>query len=253
MHNLDRAVLHSIASREAPVGQGAIGLELRSQGFTPSVPTIGRRLQVLEYDGLVRKVGVQGRVLTETGRLALEQLDAEAVFRDSGTELLKTLVRGDKQHLQDLLAARFVLEGETAALAARRATPKTMRRLEALLKEQAESIARGEQGVEWDVAFHHEIAQASGNAVLCSLVVLLRKHHRYNLAVTSMRTAVGSRLVVDHAAIVDAIRAKNPEAARTAMTHHISLLAQDLDRYWNLISRAGKGRGGRGSSHPPGQ
>lgn len=237
MNDLDRAILRSIASRDVPVGQGAIGLELRSKGFNLSIPTIGRRLQVLEYDGLVAKVGVQGRVLTESGRLALEQLDAEAAFRESGTELLKTLGRGDKQHLLDLLAARQILEAEAAALAATQASERVVRRLEALVKEQAESVTRGEQGVEWDVAFHHEIARASGNPVLCSLVVLLRQHHRYNMAVTTMRTAVGSRLVVDHASILEAIRAKDPVAAREAMIRHISLLAKDLDRYWKRISR----------------
>jgi GntR family transcriptional repressor for pyruvate dehydrogenase complex len=226
------AILSVIAAREGPVGQGTISLELRKQGRSPSVPTVGRRLQELEYEGFIKKVGVQGRILTERGVEAVNQMNAEAMLKVSGSALLKTLTRGDKQHLLDLLFVRRRLEGAAAALAAQRAAPQAVARLEQLLERQRASIGRGELGVQEDVMYHLEIARASGNSVLASLVALLRQHHGYNIAITSIRAEVGSRLVVDHGAILDAIKRKNPVAARRAMERHLRTLADDLNRYW---------------------
>jgi DNA-binding FadR family transcriptional regulator len=189
-------------------------------------------LQELEFEGLVTKVGVQGRILTDRGHEILHQLQAEAMLRVQGTDLLKTLSRGDKKHLLDLLHVRGILEGTTAALAAEHATPQTIERLHELLVQQQASIARGDLGVQEDVAYHNEIARAAGNAVLASLVALLRQHHRYNLAITSIRAEVGSRLVVDHGAILEAIRQRDPVAARKAMELHLRTLAEDLNRFW---------------------
>jgi DNA-binding FadR family transcriptional regulator len=230
--DLPRAILSVIASRDGSVGQGAIALELRKRGIKKSVATIGRRLQELEFDGLITKVGVQGRTLTAAGGEALKRLQAEAKFRVSGAELLETLTRSDKKHLLDLLAARRALEGTAAALAAERASSKLIAQLGALLEDQAASVGRGELGIEQDVTFHQEIARASGNTVLASLVTLLRKSHRYDLAITSIRAKVGSRLVVDHGAILEAIKNGDAAAARTAMEHHLDTLAEDLERYW---------------------
>lgn len=230
--DLRRAILSVLVSRDGPVGQGSIGLELQQHDVNVSTPTIGRCLQEMEFEGLLEKIGVQGRIPTERGRQVFEQLQAEAMLRESGTELLTTLTRGDEEHLLELLFARLCLEGATAALAAEHATPQMIARLEDLLREQTESVKDGELGVQEDVVYHNEIAKASGNRVLASLVALLRKHHRYNLAITSIRTQVGSRLVVDHAAVLDAIKRRDPAAAREAMERHLQGLAEDLERYW---------------------
>ncbi|HEX9579749.1 MAG TPA: FCD domain-containing protein [Gemmatimonadales bacterium] len=237
-----RGAILSVIAREAPVGQGAICLDLRKHGITLSIPTIGRRLQELEFEGLVEKVGVQGRILTDRGHETLNQLHAEAMLKGHGTALLKTLTRGDKKHLLDLLFVRGILEGTTAALAAEHASQQTVERLEELLEQQQASIARGELGVQEDVTYHNEIARASGNTVLASLVALLRQHHRYNLAMTSIRAEVGSRLVVDHGAILDAIKEKDPVAARKAMELHLRTLAEDLNRFWKESSSAARHR-----------
>ncbi|HLW59983.1 MAG TPA: FCD domain-containing protein [bacterium] len=229
---VDRAILQSIADADGPGGQGTLSLLLRRHGMAVSAPTIGRRLRELEFTGALRKVGVEGRVITERGRRLLKHWQAEAYFRTTGQALLDTLKRSDKKHLLDLLAARRVVETEAAALAAEHATPAAIARLEHIFRNQVESVKRGTLGVAEDQAFHQEIGRASGNTVLASLVSLLRHHRRYNVIVTSMRAVVGGRLTVDHAAILGGIRRKNPRVARQAMERHLLNLAHDLDRYW---------------------
>ncbi len=229
---LDRAILALIAQTSGPIGQGVLSLRLQGQGFSMSTPTVGRRLQRLEFEGLLRKVGVDGRVITDRGAEVLRSWEDEARLRGSGEALLETLKRGDKKHLLDLLSARRVIEGETAALAAQYASPGMIRQMEAVLERQATSISRGGLGTEQDVKFHQLLARSSKNEVLHSIVALLRNHTRYNVVVTSMRTVVGGRLVVDHRAILDTVKAKDPQAARLAMDRHLRSLADDIDRYW---------------------
>src|SRR3990170_4245360 len=121
MTSLEQAILKLIAQNKGPIGQGMLSLRLRKQGYSVSTPTIGRRLQVLEFEGMVQKVGVDGRVITDQGLQALGRWNYEAQLRSSGEALLETLKRGDKKHILDLLAARRVIECATAALAARNA------------------------------------------------------------------------------------------------------------------------------------
>lgn len=247
---VDRAILQSIAEAAGPVGQGTLNLLLRRHGIAVSAPTIGRRLREFEFSGALRKVGVEGRVITERGRRLLKHWQADAYLRTSGEALLDTLKRSDKRHLLDLLAARRVVETEAAALAAKHATPDAIVRLEQIFRNQVESVRRGTLGVAEDAAFHQEIGRASGNAVLASLVSVMRNHRRYNVIVTSMRTVVGGRLAVDHAAILDGIKRRSPRAARQAMERHLLNLTHDLDRYWaqytssKTVARRGRGAGG---------
>jgi GntR family L-lactate dehydrogenase operon transcriptional regulator len=224
--DLDRAILRLVAEHEGPVGQGTLNLSLRRQGFALSTPTVGRKLQVLQFEGLLRKVGVDGRVITERGLNALHEWDAEAKQR------------GDKKHILDLLMARRVIEGETAALAARYASTKSIRRMDEILERQRAGIAAGGLGIEEDVRFHETIAEVSDNAVLHSLVSLLRQHRRYNFLITSMRTVVGTQLVVEHAAILEAIKARAPARAREAMQEHLGRLTDDISSYWRRWMRS---------------
>jgi len=241
--DLREDILRIIAAHSGAIGQGAINLLLRKQGVLISMPTVGRRLQELEFEGFVAKAGIEGRVLTDRGRHALKRFDAEARLRVSGAALLDTLRRGDRKHLLDLLAARRVIEAEAAALAATHVSPNAIAKMDGILSRQAAGVARGETGLEEDIAFHREIARASRNEVLCSLVALLRQHRRYNLIVNSIRAAVGSRMVVDHARILAALKARDPHAARAAMDRHLRTLAADLNRYLGRWSPDGGVRG----------
>lgn len=242
---LQRVILKQVAESKTPIGQGALSLLIRQGSRNVSVPTVGRKLQELEHEGLLRKVSVEGRVITVRGRRALEEWEAEAKLRGSGEALLKTLRQGDKRAILDLLDARRTIERETAALAAARSKRDAWTRMESALAKQGASVKQGDLGIEEDVRFHQEIALASGNQVLYSMVSLLRNHQRYNSAITSIRRIVGGRLVVDHRAILDAIVSRNPEGAREAMDAHLLGLAKDLDRYWGGWMKQSTGRQSR--------
>jgi GntR family transcriptional repressor for pyruvate dehydrogenase complex len=229
---INRAILRLMAQRKEPIGQGNLNLLLRKLGFGVSVPTIGRRLQELEFEGLLQKVSVDGRVITPHGREVLERWQSEDRLRRSGEALLETLRRSDRKHILDLLSARRIIERETAALAAQHASVQAILRLEEILESQTQRVNVGDLGISEDVSLHREIARASGNRVLNSLVLLLRSHERYDGVIASMRAVMGTQLVEDHKAILEAIKSRDPEKARTAMDEHLRKLMVDIDRYW---------------------
>src|SRR5689334_14414224 len=122
MGDLERTLLELVSVHQGPVGQGALNSMLRERGFSISAPTVGRKLQKLERMGLLRKVSVEGRVITEKGVGNLTEWNHDATLRISGEALQETLKREDKKNILQLLHMRRVIEAEAASLAATHAS-----------------------------------------------------------------------------------------------------------------------------------
>ena len=67
MKDVDLSILKLVAENTLPIGQGSLSYRLKRQGVSISAPTVGRRLYALEAEGLLRKVGVDGRIITNRG------------------------------------------------------------------------------------------------------------------------------------------------------------------------------------------
>ena len=228
-------ILSALDSDGQPMGAGSVTYSLQKQGGALSAPTVGRKLRDLEHQGLLSKVGVDGRVLTSKGRRMLSRLENEFRIESSGQTLLKLLQRSSRKDIIDQLIARRTIEGETATLAAQNITAQGLKKLEELVARQREMVDKGETGLSQDLNLHAAIAQASGNKVLASLVSLLRSQSWLNQVVAAIRERVGSRPVVDHQAIVAAIKQRDPDDAREAMVGHINRLIADVERYWEEV------------------
>lgn len=231
------AILNTVKEKQEPIGSGSLFHCLAAQGLQISAPTIGRRLQELEQRGWLQKVNVDGRVLTAEGEKHLEQLRHDRDLDQHGQNFLSLLKNGSPQEIFDVLEARRLVEGHTAALTARRSSPKLIRRLEELIEAQQRRFSMGQMGIEQDVQFHEAIADASGNKVLASVVRLLRSYIDINRAVNAIRGRMGARIASGHYAIVEAIRNRDSEAARAAMGQHISELIADVSQYWREAAR----------------
>jgi GntR family transcriptional repressor for pyruvate dehydrogenase complex len=77
-----------------------------------------------------------------------------------------------------------------------------------------------------DVAFHLTIAESAHNALFGHLVAsvlrLLHEHVRRSLREIAVSPETGRQLMAQHLAIRDAIRAREPDAARLAAQTHIN-------------------------------
>ncbi|AKX95158.1 FadR/GntR family transcriptional regulator [Neomoorella thermoacetica] len=140
----------------------------------------------------------------------------------------------DRQAAMELLEARQALEGEAAYLAARRAGPEDLEKMEELLKEMEHDLQRGILGEEADLRFHLAIAEAARNSVLARLMHTVSDTMRQALKTSRQRlyTTAGNpeKLFAQHNQIYEAIKAHDPRAARKAICQHLRFVEKELQK-----------------------
>lgn len=121
----------------------------------------------------------------------------------------------------ELFEARRILEPAIAALAAVRISDVEVENLEACMARTAEFVDDSETFVAADIEIHEMIAKAAHNTVLnqflASISQLGKESRRRTVAIPGM----SQKSLQDHAAIVDALKAHDPERARQAMLKHL--------------------------------
>jgi GntR family transcriptional repressor for pyruvate dehydrogenase complex len=130
----------------------------------------------------------------------------------------------------ELIEARRLFEGEAAALAAATITDEQIAQLEALMQRMArEEEIRGEDA---DREFHMVIARASGNgAIIATIENLWLWRDRSPLARNILSRARGMGLeprIVEHRRVFEALKARDPAAARQAMRDHLERVIDHL-------------------------
>lgn len=138
----------------------------------------------------------------------------------------------------ELIAARRVIEGETAAIAARKITADALAGLLEAIDKMDHDIDKGVQLVtsleDGDRLFHSRIAATLGNFVIQSIVEQLWEGMRRPLFAAicrRVRMPENARQAVrEHRLIYAEIAAGNEEGARAAMHRHIDQVERMLLR-----------------------
>ena len=129
----------------------------------------------------------------------------------------------------ELTEARTLFESEAAALAARDIRDETLSLLEEYLQELGSSDGEVEMA---DREFHRTIAAASGNDAVRHVVEVLWRIRMESREVREVYDAVchddAEEREAEHRAILDALRARDPAAARTAMREHFRRLIKSM-------------------------
>jgi GntR family transcriptional regulator, transcriptional repressor for pyruvate dehydrogenase complex len=149
------------------------------------------------------------------------------------SDRLKWTVVFSSQELQHIVEVRYALEGQTAALAAERATVEQKEQLAHLYMALIEA-QDPETAAECDTAFHVLIAEASHNPVLISLILSIRTLIRDYIEASYAKWGSYDEIdrdenVVQHQPIVKAVQASQPQEARQAMLDHL-----DASHRWML-------------------
>ncbi len=131
----------------------------------------------------------------------------------------------------ELTEARSLFESEAAALAAKNITDEALEKLAHLIAKMADRKDL-EGATEADRLFHLTIAEASRNRAVLHTVKTL---WRMRLEVPAVRSSYESVCVGDadfrvreHAEILDALKARDPAAARNAMRQHFYRLLEAM-------------------------
>jgi DNA-binding FadR family transcriptional regulator len=212
-----------------PRGQtlsGRVIARLRQQ-ITSGAWPVGSRIPT--EPELVLQLGVARNTIREAVR-ALAHNGLLDIRQGSGTWVVATselagvmqrrFATADPGHVTEL---RGTLESAAAGFAARRRTEEDLRRLETLLGQREQAWASGDRDrfVDADSALHLAVVAASHNEVLIELYADLGQVIR-----DSLRDHFGARLrpeeYLDHARLVEAIRAGDAEAATAEATSYTS-------------------------------
>ena len=132
----------------------------------------------------------------------------------------------------ELTQARLMFESESAALAARVITDEQIYELEQTIVRMSDATHDMPDGDDADRSFHLQIAKASGNTAIMYIMERLWRMRTELDEVRRVYSAVcvqgSSHRVEEHEAILDALRERNPDKARSAMRHHFSRLIEAL-------------------------
>lgn len=136
-----------------------------------------------------------------------------------------------------LSAVRRVLEVEAAGHAATALGDDDLDALARLLDEIDRSLAGAgadglESAIDADNRFHTTIARAGGNPVLAALVEsLVSRTFRARLWRAVHERDANSQTQREHRAILDALRRRDPDAARIRMAAHLLAVETAVDRH----------------------
>lgn len=183
-----------------------------------SRPSLREALIALEVEGLLDvRVGSGIYVLRPGGGRKSEELDGEAgPF--------------------EVIRARWMIEGECAALAAKHGTAAQLRAIRKAHADLHREAKRHHNPLDSDRAFHVRIAQATGNSAL-ELVVQTLWDQRVGplyraLEVKLECPAMAEETIAEHQAVLAAILAREPAAARAAMHRHMDMTKKRYSEDW---------------------
>ena len=208
-------VASDIASGKYALGQRLPSERELAQVFGVSRPTVREAIIALELDGLVEVRVGSGVYVTHqkppTGKVGAKDIGPF-----------------------ELLEARRVIEGEACAMAALRITDDELQKLNDLLAEMRTDNQHNEilMSEEADRQFHEIIALATQNTAIYASVQMLwdsRTRSPQTHMVDDLVRAHGVKPpIAEHAAIVRALKRRDPDAARSAMQKHITRVIERL-------------------------
>jgi len=134
-------------------------------------------------------------------------------------------VLGSIEAVMQVREVRRALEGETAALAAQRASRQQIATLRRTLRAIDRSTAEGRDGVAEDLAFHRALTEAAGNPQFGRLLEFLEQFLAEAMRVTrgneARRLDFMEQVRAEHLAIVDAVASGQPQLARRRAVEHM--------------------------------
>ncbi|EAU46182.1 transcriptional regulator, GntR family protein [Salipiger bermudensis HTCC2601] len=213
---LVQAVLQVAREERLGPGDRLPSIKALSERFGVSVPTMREALQRVANLGAVEIRHGSGIYLTRT-RLPVITGHPDAL-------------QGHDQTLLHLLDARLAIEPAVAAKAARNITDPQAEALREAIEaaERALSGAGGEHKA--NMSIHARIAEAADNPILTDTILSLIKvfgaEQKRILAMHDRPSR--ERNHADHVAICDAIIAREPEAAESAMQKHLSRVLAEI-------------------------
>jgi GntR family transcriptional regulator, transcriptional repressor for pyruvate dehydrogenase complex len=181
-----------------------------SDTFGVSRTTVREAIRTLESMKLLQSRQGNGTYVVASSEEALIQPLAAVLFNE-------------KDDILDIFYIRKIIEPYAAQLAAENATLQEIEEMENVLRNQEESLERGENGIEIDSRFHMLMAKTTKNRIMERLLLAMIDHVRqsrekYHMEDENNRRA--QRSLEGHRRVFSAIkRGDSAEALQSMLCH----------------------------------
>jgi len=200
--------------------------------------TIGERLPTIME--MARRFGV-GHPTVREALKKLEAIGVVEIRHGSGVYVTRTqdvlLMASDysgkvtKKLLLDLIQARAPIEAQSAALASRNGTDEHFAEMRRLLTTAGENLDNDSVLNSVNMAFHRQIASASGNAVIAQVLdvmqTLFTDEQRLILGIFGSRKQDHQ----EHLSIFAALEQRQEQLATERMRQHLDGVAAAIERW----------------------
>jgi GntR family transcriptional repressor for pyruvate dehydrogenase complex len=190
--------------------------------FGVSRPSVREALNILSAAGLVMSYQGGGTVVL-------------SLVETSGGNPLSELIRSEQERALDVIEVRKGMESWTAFYAAQRALPEDIRRMEEIINGMERNLDGLKHSEDLDANLHIVIARATHNIVWVHLMQSLfdaMKEFQQTVWRAVYLTKEDHHLLFNHhRSIFEAIKTKDAEAAREAMTAHLTFAEQRSSAY----------------------
>lgn len=176
--------------------------------------------RLVESD-LAERFGVSRTPIRE----ALQRLETQSLLTRDGRSLIVSSL--DHSQMAELYVVRTELEGLAARLAARHAAAEEVAVLAEMIEDDKALINDPKAIAKSNRRFHKQIHLASHNRFLIQQLDLVYRSMALMATSSLALDGRGEKAIVEHQAIVDAIAARNEQAAYDALKSHISTAFQE--------------------------
>lgn len=209
---LDR-LLERIRGGEIPPGAQLPSERELMEVYGVGRPAVREALQALERSGIVEIThGERARVVVPTAERLIEQIAG-------GAQHLLRMQPGTLEHLKE---ARVFLETGLARMAAERATDDDVARLRQRLADHHASLQQLDRFMACDMAFHREIARISGNPIFPAIMEAMFDWASAYYQPMVRAPGAEQLTLAEHERLVEAIAARDPDAAERAVRDHLT-------------------------------
>lgn len=207
------ALVKHIVDKGLRPGEPLPSTSALTEEFGISRPIVREALSALQACGFVDLRSGRNPVVGELDGRLIEMFVSRAA-------------RTQEFPMSALMEVRAPLEVQAAGLAAERADPAFLERLQSMSTSMESSLRDASRYPALDVAFHADIARASNNSILVWMIESIRSQlMSVMVAVRHYREENGliGQEQEEHDAIFAAIRAGSPQEARVAMERHLAM------------------------------
>lgn len=157
-------------------------------------------------------------------REALQRLETQSLLTRDGRSLIVASL--DHAQMAELYAVRQELEGLAARLAAQHAATEEIAVLYDMVEQDRALVGDPETLARANRRFHHQIHLASHNRYLVQQLDLVYRSMALMARTSLAAEGRGAVALEEHAAIVDAISARDGDRAANALKAHLSTAFQ---------------------------